>query len=185
VELGQPEERDDGVADELLDLAPVALEDLPCDLRVALEDPVHRLRIEELAEGRRVDHVGEDDGRRPPAAYRFAWRRPSDRRGRGRGRGLARRSGGLELRVVAEHAALELAQLGARLQPELLVEERARLAVDLERLRLAAGGVEAAHQLGAQPLAEGVLGHQRAQLGHDLALAAAAEIGLEAVFEHL
>src|SRR5215203_4250987 len=91
----------------------------------------------------------------------------------------------LELRVLAEHPALELAQLGARLQAELLVEAAPCLAVDLERLRLAAGGVEGAHQLRAQPLAKRVLGHEGAQLGHDLALAAAREIRLDAILERL
>jgi predicted phosphodiesterase len=86
---------------------------------------------------------------------------------------------------VAQHPALELAQLGTRLEAELLVEQRSRLAVDLEGLSLAAGGVEAAHQLPAQPLAEGVLRHEGAQLGHDLALAPAGEIRLDAVFQHL
>ena len=50
VELSQPEERDDGVADELLGLTAVAPEDRLCDARKSLQDPVHRLRIEELSE---------------------------------------------------------------------------------------------------------------------------------------
>ena len=93
--------------------------------------------------------------------------------------------GGFELPIVREHPPLQFAQLCARLQAELLVEQRSRLAVDLERLRLPAGGVEAAHQLRAQPLAKRVLGHERAQLGHDLALAAAGEVRFDAVLEHL
>ena len=108
-------------------------------------------------------------------------------RGGGTDRSAGSRSsvaGGLELRVVREHPALELAQLCARLEAELVGEQRARLAVDLERLRLAAA-VEGEHQLRPQPLAERVLGDERSELGNELALAAAAEVGLEPVLQHL
>jgi hypothetical protein len=67
VELGQPEETHYGVADELLGRSSVALENLPCHFKVPREDPVHRLRIEELAETGRLDYVCKDDGRRSPA----------------------------------------------------------------------------------------------------------------------
>ena len=160
VELGQSEERDHCIADELLDFPLMALEDLPCNLGVALQDPVHRLWVEELPEGHRIDHVCEHHGDWPSSTGRFPSCRRSDRRGRGRQ--LA--SCGLEIRVVREHPALEVAQLRARLEPELLGESSTGLAVYVERLRLPPGAVEREHQLRAQALAEGVLCDERPQL---------------------
>ena len=135
MELSQPEERNDGVADELLDLTAVAPEDRPCDARIPLQDPVHRLRIEELSEGGGIDDVRENDSRRPPRADGFSQRRHTDRVGRNRE--LAR--DGLELRVLREHPALELNQLLTRLEAELVGEQRARLAVDLEGVAPSSG----------------------------------------------
>ena len=53
-------------------------------------------------------------------------------------RGLAEPRGRRELGVLAEHRPLELLERGARLDPELLDEHLAGVAVGLERLRLPA-----------------------------------------------
>src|SRR5262249_43344071 len=67
VELGQPEEPHDSVADELLGRTSVTLENLPREFEVPREDPVHRFRIEELPETGRLDYVCKDDRRRSTA----------------------------------------------------------------------------------------------------------------------
>ena len=48
---------------------------------------------------------------------------------------------------MAQDHVLELAQLGARRQPELVAQQRARLPVGGERVGLAARAVEREHQL--------------------------------------
>ena len=53
---------------------------------------------------------------------------------------------------------------GPGLEPELVDQEPPALAHHLQRVRLAAGAIEREHQLPAQPLAQRVLGDQRAQL---------------------
>ena len=58
----RPEDRDDGVADELLDRAAVALELVPQSSVVGSEESADVLRVETLGALRRPDHVGEDDG---------------------------------------------------------------------------------------------------------------------------
>src|SRR5207247_62079 len=54
VELDRSEDGDNRVAGELLDDAPVPLEDGGAELRVAVEDAVHRLRVEPLGKRRRA-----------------------------------------------------------------------------------------------------------------------------------
>ena len=99
--------------------------------------------------------------------------------------GIGSSLGRLELRIVREHPALELPQLLTRLEAELVGEQRARLAVDLEGVAPPSGSVEREHQLGPQPLAERVLGHEGLELGNDLARKASAEICFEPVLQHL
>ena len=66
-----------------------------------------------------------------------------------------------------EDRLLELAQLAAGLDPELLDERPPRLLVGLERLGLAARAVEREHQLAAQALAQRVLVDQRLELADE------------------
>ena len=68
-----------------------------------------------------------------------------------------------EARILLEDALLEVAQRGAGLQPELLVEPPPPLGEDLERLRLPPAAIEGEHELAAQALAQRVLLHQRHQ----------------------
>src|SRR5262245_55614455 len=142
---------------------------------------MHRLRVEDLAEARRIDHVREHDGRRASAANRFSSRPLCDRCGRRRRLASCR----LELRIVREHLALELAQPRARLEPELLGESGTRLAENVEGVRLPPRAVEREHQLRAQALAERVLCDQDPQLRNDIPFLTLAEIGVEPVLEHL
>ena len=75
--------------------------------------------------------------------------------------------------VLAEDRLLELLEAGARLDPELVEQGGARRPVRVERLGLAARAVEREHQLGAERLAQRVLGDERLQLPDELGRAAA------------
>ena len=77
---------------------------------------------------------------------------------------------------------LELPQLGARLDPEL-VERGPRVAVRLQRLRLPARAVQREHQLAAQPLAMRMLRDQRLQLADELGVPAQRQVGLDPLLE--
>ena len=91
--------------------------------------------------------------RGPPAA---ANRPRAARAAPGRGR--------VELRVLRQDRVLEGAQLGARLDADLLDERAPGAAVGLERVRLAAAAVQREHQLRAQVLAQRLLGDGGLQL---------------------
>ena len=86
---------------------------------------------------------------------------------------------------MGEDHRLQPAQLRAGLEPELLDQEPAALAHDLERVRLAAGAVERQHQLPAQPLAQRVLGHERAQLADQVGGVAARQLGRQPLLDRL
>ena len=127
--------------------------------------PVDGLRIE----GARKGELREDDRTVAPPLLR--------------GRSAARPAPGVERRVLAEDRLLELAQRGARLDPELLDEHAARLLVRLERLGLPAAAVEREHQLAAEPLAERVLGDQRLELGDEVGVGAERELGVDQILQ--
>jgi hypothetical protein len=79
---GDAEDGHHRVADELLDLAAVTLDDRAHRLEVAADDHAERLCIEAFTEGRRADDVDEDHGDR--LARRLA-RRRAHRQRRGAG----------------------------------------------------------------------------------------------------
>ena len=85
--------------------------------------------------------------------------------------------------VLDEDRALEPLQRRPGLDPELLDEQAARLAIGLERRRLAAGAVEREHQLAADPLAQRVRGDERLELGDERAVAAEGEVGVDPLLE--
>jgi hypothetical protein len=64
----------------------------------------------------------------------------------------------LERFVLDEDRALELLQRATGLEPELAAEQAARLAIDLERMRLTTRAVQSTHQLFAQPLLQRIGG---------------------------
>ena len=70
---------------------------------------------------------------------------------------------GFEAGVMAQDHVLELPQLGARGQAELVAQQRARLPVGGQRVGLAAGAIEREHELGAQALLKRGLGDQAAR----------------------
>ena len=93
--------------------------------------------------------------------------RRRDRRGRG------------ELLVLVQDRAVKRLQLGARVDPELVHERRARRCVRVERLRLPARAVEREHQLAAQALPQRLLANERLELADELGAAAALEVGVD------
>ena len=84
----------------------------------------------------------------------------------------------IEPRVLVEDRALELAQPLARLDPELVGQRAARVAVGLQRVGLAVAAVQREHQLRPQPLAVGVLGDQPLEPLEQVGVAAQRELGL-------
>ena len=92
---------------------------------------------------------------------------------------LRLRLGSLELGVLAQDRLVQLAEVTARLDAELLDEVAARCLVDLERVGVAAGAVEGEHKLGVGALAERLLPGQRLELAHELGMAAEREVGID------
>ena len=90
--------------------------------------------------------------------------------------GLCDRLGQVELRVLPKDRVVERTQLRSRLDPDLLDEGAARLAVGLQRVGLAARPVERDHPLGVELLAQRLLGDQRLELGDHLAVAPGREV---------
>ena len=82
--------------------------------------------------------------------------------------------------VVGEDRLVELVELGARLDPELLDEHLAGVAVGLQRVGLAAAAVEREHQLRVQPLAPRVLAGELLELADELGVTPGGEVGLDA-----
>ncbi|GAA2839505.1 hypothetical protein GCM10020220_030570 [Nonomuraea rubra] len=60
--------------------------------------------------------------------------------------------------------------------PQLVDERLARLGEDVERVALPAAAVQGQHELGAQPLAQRVVGGERDQLGDDLGVVAELQV---------
>jgi hypothetical protein len=62
---------------------------------------------------------------------------------------------------------LQFAQFLARLDPEFVDEQPARVRIDAQRLGLPPGPVERQHELGTKPFPVRIRLHQRLQLAHD------------------
>src|SRR5581483_8030889 len=102
-------------------------------------------------------------------------------RARRSGAKRGRRRRPLERCVLHQNRLLEPLQLRPGLEP--VYEPDPALAVDSQRVGLAARPVEGEHELTAKALAERVVGDQTLELRHELAVASAAEAGLDAVLE--
>ena len=98
-------------------------------------------------------------------------------------RGLLARRFGVERSVLLEDRLLEVAQWATRLDPELLDEQTAAIAVRGERVGLPAGAIEGQHQLTTKPLAERVLVDEPLKLGDERAMPAERELCLQTIFE--
>ena len=82
-----------------------------------------------------------------------------------------------------EDPPLQLAELLARLEPELLDERRARIAIRLERLRLAARAIQRQHQLTREALAQRMRPDRRRELTDEVGVPAVGELALEPTFQ--
>ena len=89
----------------------------------------------------------------------------------------------VEGRVLLEDRLLELAQIAPRLQPELLDERDARLAVGVQRLGLTARAIEGEHELAAQRLAQAMLADERLELAHHLGVASRRQVAFDALLQ--
>ena len=84
---------------------------------------------------------------------------------------------------MEEYGPLEIAQLVARIEAELVGEQRARASRGGKRFRLSPRAVEGEHELARQTLAQRVLRRQPLELRYDLGMAAEGEVRLQALFE--
>src|SRR5580765_3900713 len=95
---------------------------------------------------------------------------PSDQRRRGRGKPSRRGSAGFgrgERRILAEDRALQLAELPAWLEAQLVGQHSPRDVIRLERLLLPARAVQREHVLLAQAFPVGLLGDQPLELADE------------------
>ncbi len=87
--------------------------------------------------------------------------------------------------VLLQNRLLEIAELGARLQPQLVAHDSAEDAVRLEGVGLPPRAVEGEHELCAEPLVERMEAHERLELADGVGLASQREHRFEAGFERL
>ena len=136
---GNTEGGHDGIARVLLHRAAVSRDRGRHRLEVASQHRAERLGVERLGERHRLDDVDEEDRDESPELHR-----------RTRERRLLEE----ERVVLAQDRGLELAELRAGIDAELLDESLARGAVGGERIGLAARAVEREHELRAGALAQ-------------------------------
>ena len=89
-----------------------------------------------------------------------------------------------QLRVVNEDLLVDAAQQRPRIDTQLVGEQAAGRLVQVQRVGLAAVGVQGTHQLRTQPLPERILRDQAFQLDHDSAVLAAKQVRLDPVLHH-
>ena len=104
---------------------------------------------------------------------------PLERAHHGRSGARPERTRRLEPGIVVEDHVLELPQLGARGQTQLVAQQRARLAVGGQRVGLPAGAVQGEHQLGAQSLLQRGLRDQPLELDHHLGRVTERKLGVD------
>src|SRR6266571_4163405 len=86
-------------------------------------------------------------------------------------------------RVLGEELGFQAAQLGAGVQAGALRQDRAGALVGAERVGLPAGRVQGSHELGVQPLAQGLPLDQRLELPDHPGLPAEPEVDLDAILQ--
>jgi hypothetical protein len=85
---------------------------------------------------------------------------------------------------VIQDLSLEVLQSGTGFDPELVDEERACVLEDLQSVRLPSRAVQREHELGAQPLAERMVGDQALEPGNNLRVSAELQVCLDLLFDH-
>ena len=81
--------------------------------------------------------------------------------------------------ILAQDRSLEVTKRPARFEAELLAQNATRIAVCLERLRLATRAVKSQHELVAEPLAQWVLGDEALELADQLGRSTTSELRLQ------
>ena len=89
----------------------------------------------------------------------------------------------IERRVLAQDRQLERLELGGWVDAQLIGKQASTILVDAQRVRLAAGAVQGAHELRPQVLTQRLLGHEGLKLARDVATATEREVRLETVLE--
>jgi hypothetical protein len=84
---------------------------------------------------------------------------------------------------VIQNGALQGFQFPSRIHPEFSVEDLARPVVHLKGLSLPSGAVKRQHQASVEYLAQRHFAHESAEVGHELQMAAAGELGIDPPFE--
>ncbi len=120
-----------------------------------------------------------------PAPRAVGGPRPTARDDGGGARGARGGARGrrLQVRGVRQDVGLELAQLGSRLDADLLGEDAPGLRERPQRVGLAPGPVEGERQVAAEPLVERVGGDGRLERPHELAGEAERQLCLEGAVE--
>jgi hypothetical protein len=101
------------------------------------------------------------------------------------GRGCLRLWHGFQCRVLAQHGLLEVSQRETGLEAKLVHERCAGLGVPPQRLGLATRSIEGEHVLGAEALAQRMLGGQHLELGNQRRVAPELEVGVDPQLERL
>jgi hypothetical protein len=86
-------------------------------------------------------------------------------------------------RVLRENPSLELMELAARVQPELVAQASARTARGLKRVGLATRSIQREHQLTGEPLPRRTLADECLELGHQLFVSTEGELGVDSIPE--
>src|SRR5438270_6528939 len=89
----------------------------------------------------------------------------------------------VERGIVTEDRTLDPPKLRSGFQAEFLTQDGATLLEEPQRIRLPSGAIQGHHQLAPETLPEGLVGDKGRELGHDLAMLAELEIGVETVLE--
>ena len=138
-------------------------------LEVVQKDPVERFRIECFGERHRLDDVHEEDRDESAKLHRRAHVRSLVEKQRV---------------VLAQDRRLELAELVAWIDAELVDEDLTRSAVCRERVGLPPRPIESEHQLCARTLSERLRLDERFELRDELGVTTQGEVGVDALLEH-
>jgi hypothetical protein len=169
---GDPERCHDRVSGELLDRSSMPRDGRRDGVEVPTHHAVQRLRIELLGERRRVGDVREEDRRQLPL---LRWRDLAG--GRGGRCGRSKRV------VLPQDGSLEVAQLRAGLDTDLLDEHPAGRLVGGESVGLSAAAIEGDHQLATGPFPQRLGSDERLELAHGLRVMTKGQLRLDPILE--
>ena len=88
-----------------------------------------------------------------------------------------------ELRRLPQDRHLQISQLRARNDPQVLLKDPPEPVECIQRLRLPPVAVERDHELAPPPFTQRATGHQSLQLAHDLVVAAQRELRIEQILQ--